>query len=173
MMEIKFAGSCSTDDYHHCEKLIRRRQAKAARIMIVFLALFFLFLLLIAIMAWFKFLPTIFLLPLASLIVIGCLSWLGYKLLKQYSNRKLLQWKNQTVSFQITENRVHIHTDNNDCELNWNDFNRYWSDESMLLLGRKSKLPSFKINIIPRSFFATDADWNAFVELVKAKVPAR
>jgi len=159
-MEIKFQGTMTKQDYLDAFKLFWR-SGKRVWFRLALPVVFGLFFLVLAYLSNNRFLA-----------IMGIVSVLLFSTLPQWNT--ILNWrrfKKYTGSYTGSADADWIKTHHSliNMELRWAVFKHVYANDKVLILCVSPMISRF----IPRSFFASDADWNAFVELVKAKVPAR
>jgi predicted membrane protein len=109
------------------------------------------------------------LLPVLLLAVlwIGCLAYILYlaprRVLKSY---KLLQ---SPLTGAVTESGVRVETEHSRSEVPWDVFLKRKIGKDIVLLYQSFQL----YNMFPREVFTTEADWQAFLGLVKEHVPEK
>lgn len=79
---------------------------------------------------------------------------------------KLLQ---NPVSGRITKHGVRIETPYSQADLPWDVFYKVRIGPDLVLLYQSLQIS----NVFPREFFASNADWQAFVDLVRQRVPLK
>jgi YcxB-like protein len=82
---------------------------------------------------------------------------------KVLESHKLLQ---DPFSGRITDSGVHLETPHSQADLPWDVFFRAKIGKDLVLLYQSIQL----FNVFPREFFASDADWQAFLEVVRRHV---
>ena len=82
---------------------------------------------------------------------------------------KRMPMMHEEIHGLITEERITIDTDNGSSWRNWSGFVRAKVEDDLVLLF----LDKVICYPFPKTLFASDFDWTAFVELVKVKVPIK
>jgi hypothetical protein len=70
---------------------------------------------------------------------------------------------------EAKEAGVHMESEHSRSEIPWEAFLKRKIGKDMVLLYQSIQLT----NVFPREFFASDADWQAFVDLVRRRVPEK
>lgn len=158
-MEIPYNGRYAWEDFRDFNKL-HMKSNPWILMRLILIVFFLLFIVSIGVFLENYWLVFIGFVALASLMPIRYLrakqAWSGAQL-------------NATeTSGTITEQGVTFSNQYGKGEGYWSLFTKYACNHKIVILfqGRSC-------HIYPRAFFASHADWNAFVELVKSKVPAR
>jgi hypothetical protein len=92
----------------------------------------------------------------------------GYSL--YVAPRKLLQSNTllqSSIVGEAKESGIHMETNHTRSELLWSVFFKRKIGKDIVVLYQSIQV----VNIFPREFFATDTDWEAFVDLVYQQVP--
>jgi hypothetical protein len=108
-------------------------------------------------------------LPLIVFVLIGA-GILGYRLF--VLPRSVLQSSillQSPIVGEAKEAGVRIETEHSRSEMPWEAFLKRKIGKGIVLLYLSIQV----INVLPREFFATEADWQAFVDLVRRRVPER
>ncbi|HEV7507865.1 MAG TPA: YcxB family protein [Thermoanaerobaculia bacterium] len=71
------------------------------------------------------------------------------------------------ISGEAKESGVHMETEHTRSELPWDVFFKRKTGKDIVLLYQSIQVT----NVFPREFFASDTDWQAFLELVRQHVP--
>jgi len=79
---------------------------------------------------------------------------------------KLLQ---NPISGRVTEHGVRIETPHSQADFPWDVYYKARIGPDLVLLYQSIQIS----NPFPREFFASDADWQAFVDLVRQRVPLK
>jgi hypothetical protein len=83
---------------------------------------------------------------------------------KVLQSSKLLQ---ATIMGEAKESGIRIETEHSRSELPWDVFPKRKITKDIVLLYQSIQVT----NVFPREFFASETDWQAFVELVRQNVP--
>lgn len=103
--------------------------------------------------------------PLAVVLIVVAL--LAYSLItgprKVLKSGKLLQ---EPITGRVTETGVHLETPHSRSDFPWDVFFKARIGPDLVLLYHSIQV----CNAFPREFFASDADWQSFVDLVRQRV---
>lgn len=85
---------------------------------------------------------------------------------KTFESNKMLQ---EPISGRATTAGVFLETERSHADLPWEAFLKARIAKGIVLLYQSNQT----YNAFPREFFASDADWHAFLELVRGRVPEK
>jgi hypothetical protein len=93
---------------------------------------------------------------------------IGYSLYvaprKVLQSSRLLQ---SPIVGEVKETGIRVETEHSRSEIPWDAFLKRKMGKDIVLLYQSIQV----VNIFPREFFAGEADWQAFVDLVRQRVP--
>jgi|WetSurMetagenome_2_1015567.scaffolds.fasta_scaffold261918_2 hypothetical protein len=160
-MEISFKGALSEDEYKKVNKL-HYPYKKLEPLLKILVPL-------MIIVVIFNFSKernaSIFLLFLIAF-------WVYISILRRYRIRKY--WNEckaikEQSSGVVNEKGITIKNETSTSNKTWGHFTKYKLSSEMVLLYQSYAMT----NAFPRSFFENDSDWDAFVQIVKDKVPSK
>jgi hypothetical protein len=95
-------------------------------------------------------------------------STLWSEALQLFLIQKNAQLYEESISGYIDENCIESRTSRIETKLLWSAFMKYRRVGNLILLYQRKNL----YNIIPRSFFATEDDWNVFLSFLDSRFPS-
>jgi len=100
-----------------------------------------------------------------ALLFLGIVAYSLYMAPKKIlQSNKLLQ---APIVGEASDSGIHLETEHTRSEFPWDVFLRRKIGKDIVLLYQSIQIT----NVFPREFFASDTDWQAFVEMVRQRVP--
>lgn len=163
-MEIQFGGAVALRDFQRAQTLDGRTRA--------FSMVALVFVVILGASQVGVFLTTPFTLSSLTLLLPLLIGALVFWVVLRYSVQNT--WKKSQAAFSaisgtITEDAVAYNTAQSESKSSWGLFQKYKIAPDMVLLYQTTNA----FNVFPRHFFRSEADWKAFVELVRQKIAQR